>query len=70
MWETWIRSLIQEDATIFFENRENLLRELDSVIGSLEKYRDALRDGNRDEMRELLKEGREIKERTLYYEKN
>ena len=55
---------------LFFENRENLLRELDSVIGSLEKYRDALRDGNRDEMKELLKEGREIKERTLYYEKN
>ena len=55
---------------LFFENRENLLNELDSVIGSLEKYRDALRDGDRDTMKTLLKEGREIKERTIYYEKN
>lgn len=55
---------------LFFENRENLLNELDTVIGSLEKYRDALRDGDRDTMKALLKEGREIKERTLYHEKN
>lgn len=55
---------------LFFENKENLLRELDSVIGSLEKYRDALSNNNKDEMKALLKEGREIKERTLYNEKN
>lgn len=55
---------------LFFENRENLLHELDSVIGSLEKYREALRDGDRDGMKALLKEGRELKERTMYNEKN
>ncbi len=55
---------------LFFENRENLLNELDSVIGSLEKYRDALRNGDRDGMKALLKEGRELKERTMYNEKN
>lgn len=55
---------------LFFDNKENLLRELDTVIDSLKKYRDALRDENREELKTLLKEGREIKERTLYYEKN
>ena len=55
---------------LFFENKENLLRELDSIIDSLNKYRDALIDDDRDEMKALLKEGREIKERTLYHEKN
>ncbi len=54
---------------LFFENKENILLELDSIIGNLEKYRDALRDGDKAKMTELLKEGREIKERTIYNEK-
>lgn len=55
---------------LFFDNRENLLFELETLISGLGKYRDALKDGDRDGMRELLKEGREIKERTLHREKN
>ena len=47
---------------LFFENRDNLCRELDILISSLEEYRRALDEGDREKMRRLLAEGRAIKE--------
>ncbi len=47
---------------LFMENSDNLLFEIESIIGSLTEYRDALRDGDREKMFELLKEGRIAKE--------
>ena len=47
---------------LFLENADYLGRELDGIIGSLQEYRDALRDGNAEELKRLLKEGRERKE--------
>ena len=47
---------------LFFDNREALLPEVTGLIDRLTEYRDALRDGDRDAMRRLLREGREIKE--------
>lgn len=47
---------------LFLENRAALLRELDTFIASVGKYREALRRGDKDELRALLEEGRAIKE--------
>ncbi len=47
---------------LFFENKEPLLFEIDSIISSLTEYRDALETGDRDKMREILREGRIAKE--------
>ena len=46
-------------------NREPLLFELDTIIPHLEQYRDALRQENYTELKELLKEGRVLKEASL-----
>ena len=47
---------------LFFENKEPLLYEIDSIIASLTEYSDALRADDREKMREILREGRLAKE--------
>ncbi len=47
---------------LFLENRENLLRELDVLIGNLTLYREAMADGDSEALCRLLDEGRRIKE--------
>ncbi|MBE5935254.1 MAG: prephenate dehydrogenase/arogenate dehydrogenase family protein [Lachnospiraceae bacterium] len=47
---------------LFFENKDNLIYELDGFIHELTKYRDAIKNNDRDEMRELLRDGRICKE--------
>ncbi len=47
---------------LFSENSDNLVRELDTIIGSLKDYRDAIASGDRETLRRLLAEGKEIKE--------
>lgn len=49
---------------LFQQNREPLLRELDGLIDRLTQYRDALRDGDGEGLRGLLREGRERKTET------
>jgi len=46
---------------LFFENRENLLREADAFIENMCRYRDALASSNCEAMRELLKGGTALK---------
>ena len=48
---------------LFFDNRDALLPEVEGLVERLAAYRDALRDNDREGMRHLLREGREIKER-------
>ena len=48
---------------LFLDNRENLLNELDGLIGHLREYRDAIGAGDEAGLRALLAAGREIKER-------
>ena len=48
---------------LFFEDRDYLLFEIETVIKSLEEYRDALKDGDRERMTQILREGRIAKER-------
>ena len=47
---------------LFLDNAEHLGFELDTIIRSLQEYRDALKAGDAETLRRLLKEGRERKE--------
>ncbi len=47
---------------LFLENRDNLIFELDTVIGHLREYRDAISDCDRERLRALLDDGRRRKE--------
>jgi prephenate dehydrogenase len=47
---------------LFLENDDLLLNETQHLIDRLTEYRDALRDRDETRLRQLLKEGREIKE--------
>ncbi|MBE6557147.1 MAG: prephenate dehydrogenase [Ruminococcaceae bacterium] len=48
---------------LFLENKEPLLFELDTIIASLQAYRDAIADDDLPTLTELLREGRILKER-------
>ncbi len=47
---------------LFFENAEPLIYELDTIINSLEEYKDALEHGDKEKMLRLLRDGRIAKE--------
>jgi prephenate dehydrogenase len=47
---------------LFFENKEPLIDEIDTIIASLTEYRDALVMGDRNKMVDILREGRITKE--------
>ena len=48
-------------AELFIENRDNLLNEIDVLIGHLREYRDALAERDEEKLTELLRQGRERK---------
>ncbi len=48
---------------LFFEDKEYLLYEIETVIASLEEYRDALIHDDREKMVSILREGRIAKEK-------
>lgn len=48
---------------LFLENKDNLIFELDYLINELKKYSDAMKNDDAVELKKLLKEGREAKER-------
>ncbi len=50
---------------LFLDNRDALLYEVDTILGHLREYRDALFDGDADYLRALLRDGREKKEASL-----
>ena len=50
---------------LFMQNRENLQYELDTLISNLNKYSEALKNGDSERMRALIAEGRELKEENL-----
>ena len=51
--------------SLFMMNREPLLNELDTIIKNLTRYKNALEKSDDAELKELLKEGRKIKEDSL-----
>ena len=48
---------------LFLDNKAPLLSELNGIIQSLTEYRDAIENNDADQLRTLLREGREAKER-------
>lgn len=44
-------------ATLFLENSENLVHELDSIINALDEYRTAIKNNDREKLVELLHDG-------------
>ena len=56
----WLNEVMWTE--LFFENKEPLLFEINSLINSLTEYRDALIVGDKDKMRNLLRDGRIAKE--------
>lgn len=49
-------------SALFIANRDNLLRELDTLTDALAVYREALEQADADTLRRVLKQGRECKE--------
>ena len=43
---------------LFFDNKENLVNELDGFIDELTKYKDALINDNKEDMINILRDGR------------
>jgi prephenate dehydrogenase len=56
----WLNEIMW--AELFLENKEPLLFEIESIIASLEEYRDALKNDDKERMTEILREGRIAKE--------
>lgn len=50
---------------LFLYNGENLCREIDTLIANLKAYRDAIREGDREKLCAIIKEGRLLKEADL-----
>ncbi len=48
---------------LFLENKEPLLFEIDSIIGALSEYRDAIAKDDKEKLTELLRDGRIAKEK-------
>lgn len=49
-------------AVLFMENRAHLGREIDCLMAELNRYKEALAEGDAERLRALLKEGRDIKQ--------
>jgi prephenate dehydrogenase len=47
---------------LIMENQENVLRELDTLLGNLAQYRQAIADGDQARLQELLNDGKLRKE--------
>ncbi len=50
---------------LFLDNGDNLVSEIDILMESLAQYRQAISDGDGDRLRELLADGRRLKEESL-----
>ncbi len=48
---------------LFLENKDNLIFELDNIINELQKYSDAMKNDDSDTLKQLLKDGKQAKER-------
>ena len=54
--------LFLQNRKLFMENSENITFEIENLIGELQKYNDAIKNGDREELERLLSEGTKIKE--------
>lgn len=54
-------------SSLFMCNKNALLFEINSIIGSLSEYRDAMENDDIDTLKELLRDGRERKEKSMEF---
>ncbi len=54
-------------SSLFMCNKKALLFEINSIIGSLSEYRDAMVNDDIDTLKELLRDGRERKEKSMEF---
>ena len=45
------------------ENRDNLIKEIDSIVNNLVQYKKALENNDREGLTDLLRDGRILKEK-------
>ncbi len=50
-------------AELFLENRDNLINEIDSIVGNLVQYKEALVNEDREKLEMLLRDGKILKEK-------
>ncbi len=50
---------------LFMCNKEALLKEINCILDSITEYRDAIENGNLKKLIEILRDGRELKEKSL-----
>lgn len=50
-------------AELFLENRDNLIKEIDSIVNNLVQYKEAMENNDRAELSSLLRDGRILKEK-------
>lgn len=56
---------------LFLCNKTALLNEINNILEYITEYRDAIRDSDREQLIEILRDGRELKEKSLLlYSKN
>lgn len=48
---------------LFLENRDNLIKEIDSIVKNLVQYKVAMENNDREELQALLRDGRILKEK-------
>lgn len=48
---------------LFLENRDNLIKEIDSIVNNLVQYKEALENNDREGLTDLLRDGRILKEK-------
>lgn len=51
--------------SLFMQNKQNLIDEIDCIIENLEEYKKALKNDDKENLHKLLKEGSDIKEKSL-----
>lgn len=49
---------------LFMMNKESLCTEIQTIINHLEEYKTAMENGDKEKLKSLLKDGRELKEKT------
>ncbi|UKI35642.1 MAG: prephenate dehydrogenase/arogenate dehydrogenase family protein [Clostridiales bacterium] len=55
---------------LFMMNKESLCTEIQTIINHLEEYKTAMENGDKEKLKSLLKDGRELKEKRPQKDKN
>ena len=57
-------------AQLFLENKKNISNEIERIVTELEKYNNAIKNNDKETLVQLLKDGREYKERCDKFDEN